>query len=174
MTQTIDAFKELAHGLVRPNRFKSKIFFPEFLGGELPTAYSEVYIESTSIPSIDLGEIEVPLYGGSVLKIAGDEVYAPWSCTIKADGGLVVYKAIRRWMEFIKSPIVGTRAKDLSYLKNIELRLLDGANQTILTSELTSAFPTSLGEFTLSYEERDTISRFDCTFAYSIPVTDMI
>ena len=174
MTFTIDRFKAFAAGLVRPNQFKAKIFVPAFLDGIEATNLTDILIESTSLPSRDLGVIDLPSYGGSILKLAGDEVYSDWTCTIVADGGMVTYKAFERWMEFIKSPTAGTRANDLSYLSVIELRLLDGAKSTFYTKELTGAFPISLGEVTLSKEERDTVARFDVVFAYSLPLGDIV
>jgi len=163
---TIDEQREKMSSLIRPNRFNAKIFFPPFLDGTIATDLSTFMIEATVIPSSEMGIIEVPLAGGSKLKLAGDETFPDWSVTIKASADMPIYRAFTRWREFIKSPVAGTRANDLTYKSIVEIGLLDGVNEVVHLTELIGAFPVSVGELSLSREENDTYLRFDVTFAY--------
>ena len=174
MVKTIDELKAVL-GVVRPNRFNAKILFPGLIPGIETTDLTDIYIMSTSVPSRELGTLEIPVKGGSTLKLPGDEVFADWTCTIMLDKDMKIYRAIEAWMEAIKSPNTGLRLNDLaSVFASIQLEQLDGANGVIQTWQLLLAFPTSLGEVTMSKEEKDSYSQFDVTFAYSLRTTDLI
>ena len=172
MVKTIDELKAVL-GVVNPNRFNAKILFPAVVPGIEATNLTDVYIMSTSVPTKDLGVIEIPVKGGSTLKIPGDEVYGDWTCTIMLDKDMKIYRAIDTWMELIKSPLTGLKLNDLaSIMATIQLEQLDGAGGVIQTWQLLLAFPTSLGEVTMAKEEKDSYSQFDVTFAYSLRTTD--
>jgi len=169
----IDEAKSYAAGLINPTMFKAKIFFPGIVDGIDATNLSEFMIESSPIPSRDIGVIELPLWGGDVLKMAGAPTYSDYSCTIVSDGGMIIYKTFERWFEIMHSTIAGTEALDLAYLATIEITIQNGAKSTIYTKELFNAFPISLGEVSLAKTERDDVARFDITFAYSNMAGDL-
>jgi len=158
---------------VNPNRFRAKINFPSFLESNDASDLSEFMIQSTSVPSVDIGVIEIPIHGGEKLKVAGDKTYADWTATLICDVDFVLYKNFMKWSEYLKSTIAGTKAADFTYKVAIELTQLDGANQPIQTWSLIGAFPISIGELTMSTEDTDSYSTFDVTLSYDFMVTNL-
>lgn len=163
-----------AGSLLRPNRFKCRINFPVLLGADEASGQTELWIESSTVPGVETGSIEIPVVGGHLVKIAGDPVFPEFSCTILASSDEKIYRAMRLWSETMSSALTGTRANDLAYFADIVIEQLDGIDNVVQTWSLVGAWPTSIGEIALSKETRDEVLRFDATFVYQYSVTDLV
>jgi len=163
-----------AGSLLRPNRFKCRINFPLVLGVDEAASQSELWCEVATIPSVETGVIEIDVEGGYTIKIAGDPVFPEFSCTFLSSSDQKIYRAMRAWEEVMTSAISGTRANDLAYFGNIEIDQLDGIGNVMQTTKLVGAWPSTVGEISLSKETKDEITRFDVSFQYQYPLTELV
>lgn len=166
---TIDVFRAKINP-VRGNFFKVTVQFPNFLGGQLATQQFEFHCQSTVIPSGVTDEIVVPFMGSSI-KVAGDNTYPDWTCTVLNNADFNIYKTIQRWREYQRSDTLGTHANDLTYKTIATIEQLDGAQNTIYTVALAGLWPKEVGDITLGQEENSSVEVFDVTFAmdYTLP-----
>lgn len=160
--------------ILRPNRFKVTIFFPDAIVAQIGTLKSTIFALSTTVPSKELGIIEVPAYGGTPIKVPGDNTVPDWSCTFQYDPDMIIYRALQRWKEFCNSTITGIRANDLVLFGGAEVQLMDGLNQTVQTWEMIKIFPTSVGELSLSKEDKDSFLQGDVNFAVNDIQTNLV
>ncbi len=173
MTNFLDTFASQAGEILRPNRFKMILHFPSIIGGEEAGKKSTVFVLSAEVPSKSIGVLEIPVEGGHVYKQAGDTTVPDFSTTMIADSGMVIYRALQRWQEFINSIQAGTRANDLTMFGTAEVQMLDGINQVVQSWEFLKIFPTEIGALTLSKEEKDSFSQFDITFSVNDIITNL-
>ena len=91
---SIDQFKaQLLGGGPRANRFR--VFIPR--SGEK----IEFLCQSAQIPAANIGVIEQP-FRGSILKMAGDRTFEPWTVTIINDVEFSVRSEIEAWQTGIQ------------------------------------------------------------------------
>lgn len=174
MVNFIDSIMAQNGKILRPNRFKVTLYFPDVIVAQIAVLKSTVFALSTSVPSKETGIIEIPAYGGTPIKVPGDVTVPDWSCTFQADPDMTIYRALQRWKEFCSSTITGLRANDLVLFGGAEVQQMDGLNQTVQTWELVKIFPTSIGELALSKEDKDSYLQFDSSFACNDIITDLV
>ena len=102
---TIDAFKSnVAADFARPNLFQVDINFPGEIisqsGGLVDLA--KFTIRAANLPASQIGVIEVP-FRGSVLKIAGDRTFEPWTITVQNDSKFLIRSAFEKWAQAIQA-----------------------------------------------------------------------
>ena len=173
MPNYLDEMASKAGEILRPNRFRMKLFFPTIIGAQQASDLSEFFVLSSEAPAKTLGILEVPVTGGHVYKVPGDTVVPDWNCTMILDSNMTIYKALMRWQEFCNSLQSGLRANDLSLYGSAELSQLDGINQVVQTWELLKIFPTEVSPITYSKESRDELGQTDVSFAINDIVTNL-
>jgi hypothetical protein len=157
---SIDQFKaQLLGGGPRANRFR--VFIPR--SGEK----IEFLCQSAQIPAANIGVIEQP-FRGSILKMAGDRTFEPWTVTIINDVEFSVRSEIESWQTGIQELDSGEGDTTLDYL--VDRAFVEQLNKddTVLAKyEFFNMFPTSIGAIDLSYETVDALETFDVEFQYS-------
>ena len=158
---SIDQFKaQLLGGGPRANRFR--VFIPR--SGEK----IEFLCQSAQIPAANIGVIEQP-FRGSVLKMAGDRTFEPWTVTIINDIEFSTRTALEAWQTGIQELDSGLGNTNLAdYL--VDKAFVEQLNKddTVLARyEFFNMFPTSVGSIDLSYETTDALETFDVEFQYS-------
>tara|TARA_Y100001937_G_scaffold42049_1_gene59615 strand:+ start:1825 stop:2325 length:501 start_codon:yes stop_codon:yes gene_type:complete len=158
---TIDDFKaQLTGGGPRANRFRC--FIPKS-GDKI-----EFLCQSAQIPAANIGVIEQP-FRGSVLKMAGDRTFEPWTVTIINDIEFSTRSALEVWQTGIQQLDSGLGNTNLAdYL--VDKAFVEQLNKddTVLARyEFFNMFPTSVGSIDLSYETTDALETFDVEFQYS-------
>ena len=158
---TIDDFKaQLTGGGSRANRFRC--FIPKS-GDKI-----EFLCQSAQIPAANIGVIEQP-FRGSVLKMAGDRTFEPWTVTIINDIEFSTRSALEVWQTGIQQLDSGLGNTNLAdYL--VDKAFVEQLNKddTVLARyEFFNMFPTSVGSIDLSYETTDALETFDVEFQYS-------
>ncbi len=157
---SIDQFKaQLLGGGPRANRFR--VFIPR--SGEK----IEFLCQSAQIPAANIGVIEQP-FRGSILKMAGDRTFEPWTVTIINDVEFSVRSEIEAWQTGIQELDSGEGDTTLDYL--VDRAFVEQLNKddTVLAKyEFFNMFPTSIGAIDLSYETVDALETFDVEFQYS-------
>ena len=157
---SIDQFKaQLLGGGPRANRFR--VFIPR--SGEK----IEFLCQSAQIPAANIGVIEQQ-FRGSILKMAGDRTFEPWTVTIINDVEFSARTAIEAWQTGIQELDSGEGDTTLDYL--VDRAFVEQLNKddTVLAKyEFFNMFPTSIGAIDLSYETVDALETFDVEFQYS-------
>ena len=157
---SIDQFKaQLLGGGPRANRFR--VFIPR--SGEK----IEFLCQSAQIPAANIGVIEQQ-FRGSILKMAGDRTFEPWTVTIINDVEFSARTAIEAWQTGIQELDSGEGDTTLDYLVDRAfVEQLNKDDSVLARYEFFNMFPTSIGAIDLSYETVDALETFDVEFQYS-------
>ena len=157
---SIDQFKaQLLGGGPRANRFR--VFIPR------SGAKIEFLCQSAQIPAATIGVIEQQ-FRGSILKMAGDRTFEPWTVTIINDVEFSSRSAIEAWQTGIQELDSGEGDTTLDYLVDRAfVEQLNKDDSVLARYEFFNMFPTSIGAIDLSYETVDALETFDVEFQYS-------
>jgi hypothetical protein len=168
-TFDINTFKTtLKNGGARPNQFQVTLNFPPVLLA-LNQTYSRpsnFLVTVAELPGQTIGVTPV-YYRGREIKLAGDKVFAPFTCTILNDTDFQLRDGLERWMNEIESNTIKTGKTDPSeYQAPIVVTQLDRAGATLRSYRLFGAFPTDISPVGLDFSANDQLSTFGVTFQY--------
>jgi len=167
---TIDDLRGKFTNMATPNRFRIYVGFPKALGFDNKLGTDASFMcKAASIPGETLNIIEVP-YQSQILKIAGDRTYDDWNITAYNSESWDVRTNFEIWMKMIHDPETNLRTSHGQYFADsikIEQLSINDNDVVIAAYELVNAFPTSIGDITLDWEQNDQIETFDVTFAYT-------
>lgn len=178
-------FKSQFHGGARPYLWKMSLTFPKGATGTetrgdagTGTVGSNVVIddnsqklafdvEKISIPGMKLNPIEAA-YMGRKVKYAGDRTdFEDITITVKNDKDWAVRQSFEQWMAFMNGNRENVGSDELSeYAVDIQITQLDRKGREIVTYTLIDAFPNSVGNMELNYENGNAMEKFDVTFSY--------
>jgi len=161
----INEFKtQLKNGGARPNQFRVQLTFPESAG--IPNAASSYLVNVAELPGQTIGVAPV-YYRGREIKLAGDKVFAPFTCTILNDTDFTLRNGLERWMNLIESNTLKTGAiAPVLYQKPIQVYQLDRQGNELRVYSLNGAFPTDISPIGLDFAANDQLSTFSVTFQY--------
>lgn len=131
-------------------------------GGETLTSY---LVESTSLPTATLGDIDVP-WQGQTYKIASTHEFEEWTCTYKVDVLSQVRKSFEEWMKLIHDPSTNIHGIPNAYFGEVKVELLSGQGIPVMTYTLHQAYPKSVGATELGQETKE-VATFEVTFRYT-------
>jgi hypothetical protein len=160
----VSAFLGQFDGGARPNRYRVRINGPQ-AGATVPEKLMFL-CRSASIPSSDIGIVEVP-YMGRPIKVAGDKTFNDWTITVYNDTVWDLRSEFEKWMDGMLSHEANVSAHQnaADYLASGIVEQLDRNEAVIQTYRMSSIFPSSVGEITLSYDSATTVEEFSVTFA---------
>jgi hypothetical protein len=99
--------------------------------------------------------------------LAGDKVFAPFTCTILNDTDFKLREGLERWMNAMESNSLKTGFTDPSqYQAVIVVTQLDRSGGVLRTYRLFGAFPTDISPVGLDFSANDQLSTFGATFQY--------
>ena len=163
----INDFKaKLAGGGARANQFKVVMPFPGYaqVGGEIEDL--AFLCQGTSIPAMTVGTVNVPFRGRNI-KIAGDRSFEEWTVTVYNDTNFKLRNAFERWQNGINNMSDNEGLTNpVDYQVDAFIDHLDRNGNTVKSYTLRGAFPTSVGEIELDYEEKTAIETFPVNFSY--------
>ena len=173
MQFNIDGFRtKLKNGGARPNQFRIGIGFPAGIGGGAYLGVSSFLVSVAELPGQTIGVAPV-YYRGREIKLAGDKVFAPFTCTILNDTDFTLRQGLEEWMNLIESNTNKTgRTQPLEYQAIIEVEQLDRAGTTLRKYTLNGAFPTDISPIGLDFAANDQLSTFGVTFQYQNFIVD--
>jgi hypothetical protein len=168
-TFDINQFRtQLKNGGARPNQFEVQFTFPPAIS-ELNSAYarsSSFLVTVAELPGQTIGVTPV-FYRGREIKLAGDKVFAPFSCTILNDTDFVLRDGLERWMNAIESNFVKTGVTDPSlYQATLTVNQLDRSGNQLRRYRMFGAFPSDISPIGLDFGANDQLSTFGATFQY--------
>lgn len=121
-TNSISTFKEGFNGGTRPNRFEVDLSsaFPTQTKVFKPNVKEKFKIYAASLPSAELGTIQVP-YRGRLLSFAGDRNYSTWTIGVYDDNNEDnLWRSFQHWKDRLDGHVShqvggGVPVNDFSY-----------------------------------------------------------
>ena len=165
---------KLKNGGARPNQFSISIQPPGGLpGGFLPQlAENSAFLVSVGeLPGQTIGVTPV-YYRGREIKLAGDKVFAPFTCTVLNDETMLLRDYMEKWMQYIESNVnkgvsgISGITNPAQYLGQILVNQLDRQGNSLRAYRLVDAFPADISPIGLDFSANDQMSTFSITFQY--------
>ena len=163
-------FQSKIKGAVRPNLFSVTHNFPT---GVIAADGLETYLcKSAALPASTVGTVELP-FRGRVIKVPGDRTFESWTATFYMDDAFELRGAYEKWVELTNTVDANTAAANMSdVLKDVTVTQMDKFNGSatgfanIREYRLVSAFPVSVSQVSIAYDNNDSYEEFDVEFAY--------
>ena len=176
-------FQSAIKGGVRPNLFSVEHGFPT--GVAVPTidgtGSSEESVafmcKAAALPATNVGTVELP-FRGRVLKVPGDRTYETWTGTFYMDDAFELRSAYEKWIELTNGVDTNTATSGIDNIfQSIIVNQLDkfqgsSTDMPIIRSyELVQAFPVSVSQISVAYDNNDSYEEFDVESAYQYHTT---
>ena len=165
-------FQQKIKGAVRPNLFQVNHDFPSVDGLSVNKELATFLCKSAALPASTVGTVELP-FRGRVIKVPGDRTFESWTATFYMDDAFELRGAYEKWVELTNTVDANTAAANMSdILKDITVTQMDkfGGSATgfknIREYKLISAFPVSVSQVSIAYDNNDSYEEFDVEFAY--------
>tara|TARA_B100000287_G_scaffold67957_1_gene59510 strand:- start:146 stop:787 length:642 start_codon:yes stop_codon:yes gene_type:complete len=185
-------FQEAIRGGVRPNLFSvqhawptdgtaaGKLIAPVVQGANMNADRSVTYLcKSAALPATNVGTVELP-FRGRVVKVPGDRTFETWTATFYMDDTFALRGAYEKWIQLTNGVDTNTAVADISdTFKDVTISQLDkfggpsaaggGAGNdynVIRQYRLVAAFPVSVSQVSVAYDNNDSYEEFDVEFAY--------
>ena len=165
-------FQQKIKGAVRPNLFQVQHDFPSVDGLIVNKELATYLCKSAALPASTVGTVELP-FRGRVIKVPGDRTFESWTATFYMDDAFELRGAYEKWVELTNTVDANTAAANISdILKDITVTQMDkfGGSATgfanIREYRLVSAFPVSVSQVSIAYDNNDSYEEFDVEFAY--------
>lgn len=157
---------QLILGGARPTLFQVTIQNPANSVADIRVPFM---VRATSIPSAELGVMEVPYFGRRI-KLAGDRRYGGWAVTVINDEDFLIRNAMEEWSNRIQSFEGNIRAfgsaSPLLYKAQAQVVQYSKTGVPIRTYQFNGIFPQDISGMALDWAEQDRIEEFNVTFAY--------
>ena len=131
--------------------------------------------KSAALPATNVGTVELP-FRGRVIKVPGDRSYETWTGTFYMDDAFALRSAYEKWIELTNAVDKNTASADIvDTWVDIQVTQLDkfggdgaadGKLTELRTYNLISAWPVSVSQISLAYDNNDSYEEFDVEFAY--------
>ena len=128
----------------------------------------QLYARDVTLPAVENDFITKEFMGQQFYYAGKESSQKAVSVTFWDDESLSVYSYFQLWMQWLARPDDGAQAYKENYAKDFVLSMKDTTDLFETGRfKLTKAWPTSLGEVSLSYESSE-IMQFTVTLAYDI------
>ena len=177
-------FQKAIRGGVRPNLFSVFHTWPQGTSLSEPIvdgvsgakgAAVTYMCKSAALPATNVGTVELP-FRGRVIKVPGDRTYETWTGTFYMDDAFALRSAYEKWIELTNGVDANTASADIvDTWVDIQVTQLDkfggagaadGKLTELRTYNLVSAWPVSVSQISLAYDNNDSYEEFDVEFAY--------
>lgn len=156
-----DIKSQLVGGGARPNQFMVRLTNP---GNNSADLKSPFMMQSASLPSSNLGTIQVP-YFGRFIKLAGDRTFDPWTVSVINDEDFLIKNALEEWSNRINK-FQENKRELVDYKADAEVVQFAKTGEEIRTYKFIGLFPSVVGSIELSWDQTDTIETFQVEFQY--------
>ena len=175
-------FQKAIRGGVRPNLFAvshpwnvPNVTAPAVDGADEKSIVTYM-CKSAALPATNVGTVELP-FRGRVVKVPGDRTYETWTATFYNDDAFKMRAAYEKWISLTNGVDVNLAESDIaSTFKRITISQLDKFGKaddlTVIRSyDLVGAWPVSVSQISVAYDNNDSYEEFDVEFAYQYHVT---
>jgi hypothetical protein len=178
MANITDFKSQMFGGGARPNQFRVDLTFPSFVSNGLGTIVglnSQFLCKATQLPASTVTNVEI-FYRGRPVNFAGERTFQPWSITVYNDTTFSIRNAMEAWSNGV-SNFTGTNgltsARD--YQVDLSVYQLDRNGEApIKQYTFINAYPVSIGQIGLDYDQNNVIEMFDVEFQYDYFTTGEI
>jgi hypothetical protein len=157
----LDDFKSNFANGARQYLFYVKPTFPNNI---VTTTRATYLAKSASLPNSSFADINLGWQGYS-FKFAGRREYSEWNCTFNLDNEGILRTAFEEWQRKIQDPTSNIQSAPSDYFKDQTLELLNNNGVAIMTYKLVGAWPKTIGETSLDYEQNG-VATMQVTFTY--------
>ena len=164
----IESFRAKFTDGARAYLFYMKPSFPTGVASASTTEDMTYLVKSANLPALTLGSVTIP-WQGFEYKLAGKYTFGDWAVTFNVDVDAKIRTYYDDWMRLIHDPVSNIHAAPDKYMKDQRLQLLGGDGKTIMEYKLIGAWPSSVGDASLSYDSTEILT-FEVTFAYQYHV----
>ena len=166
-------FQTKIRGAVRPNLFSVTHNFPTVGGLSIEKGLETFMCKSAALPASTVGTVELP-FRGRVIKVPGDRTFESWTATFYMDDAFALRGAYEKWIELTNSVDANTAAASMTeIMEDIQVIQLDkftngdkNGYKKIREYNLIGAFPVSVSQVSIAYDNNDSFEEFDVEFAY--------
>jgi hypothetical protein len=160
-------------GGARANQFRVELTFPGIAqGGNEAGRRAQFLCTAASLPGSDITPVPV-FFRGRQLPLAGERTFNPWSVSILNDTDFSIRNAFESWSNAVNDLRFNTGVTSPSiYTADMSVHQLDRNGQTLKSYKFISAWPQSIGEIQLSFNQNDQVEEFQVTFVYTHYETD--
>lgn len=178
------------HGLARDNLFFVTISPPRVLSGvEMPAGDLSFFCRSVALPALNVTTVDVQNQGyGLAQKMPGALPFDNLNTVFMVDSNFKVKQFFQRWMQHVVNydnsrgynyEFNGALPFEIEYKENfvgrIEIAVYSyHSNEVKFRYRFDNAFPVSVGDITIAWDQNDSIMVMPVQFAYDIYVTDSI
>lgn len=131
------------------------IRFPQELG------IQEFWLSSASRPSIDIAEVEIPLFNTSTF-VAGRFNWASIEVTMRDGIGGSTMQAVMEWIRLCAESATGRMGYAVGYKKNLELEMLDPTGVVVEKWVLEGSWVSAMNGGDLNMDD-DQLAEVQCT-----------
>jgi len=175
------SFQEAIRGGVRPNLFSvthgwpGGVTAPVIRGADSDPV--QFMCKSAALPATNVGTVELP-FRGRVVKVPGDRTYETWTGTFYNDDAFEMRAAYEKWISLTNAADANLASADVDDIfEDITVSQLDkfgksDSLKTIRTYRLVAAWPVSVSQISVAYDNNDSYEEFDVEFAYQYHVTE--
>jgi hypothetical protein len=153
---------ELKLGGARPALFELTLHSP-IVGLDR----ARFFARATSVPSFDIGTIQVPYYGRKI-KVAGDRVYNAWQTTIMNDEDYDIRTQLESWHHEMNNfeQNVTQLLNPNDYKGEAEIIQYGKDGLEIRKYRLAGLWPSDISAMELDWNTTDTIQEFQVTWNF--------
>lgn len=148
--------------------YRTNLYEAQFLGGQWGSDKTTFLCKSASAPPSTMGIPDVSFMGRKV-KLSGDREYPAWETTFYEDSIDLLREVFDKYHEDkLNSAELNTQNGSAlaDYSGSIRFALLDRAGTPIRTYEFFGAWPSTIGEISVGYDQQDTVGEFSVTWEY--------
>ena len=174
------SFQEAIRGGVRPNLFSVTHGWPGGVTAHVIRGADsdpvQFMCKSAALPATNVGTVELP-FRGRVVKVPGDRTYETWTGTFYNDDAFKMRAAYEKWISLTNAVDANLAEADIAAtFQKITVSQLDkfssaDALKVIRSYDLIGAWPVSVSQISVAYDNNDSYEEFDVEFAYQYHVT---
>lgn len=168
---TINEFKaNMVGGGARPNQFVVRLNFPQRIANAttgIASRQSEFLCRAASLPPAILQDIVVGFRGRPV-HFAGERDFQPWTISVLNDTNFNMRDALEYWSDrIVNFDRTNGLLSPQDYMTDLEVTQLDRDDNPLKTYVFYDAWPTTVGEIQLSFDQNNQIEEFPVQFSYN-------
>ena len=159
----IGKYKDFARGYL----FYARVNAPFGIEADHPYLVSSARLPTQTIEALNTQ------WQGNQYNFGGVTTFESFDITFKCDTAQILRHDFLVWMQQIHDPVSNVHGNPAEYMGQIDLTQLSGSGDPVMSYSLIRAFPTSVGEVTLDYTNKE-ISSFTVSFTYQYHLAENI
>lgn len=149
-------------GLARTNRYRAVIPFPTLGNGNIQLA--ELFCDSVTLPGINIATTPQRVFG-EVREMPYEKIYDAVQMTFYVDSQMIIKSVFDQWLSLVINPDSRTVQYYNSYIKDIELYVVNVDQSTPYKLTLYEAYPKTISPIQMSAESRE-LMKLTVSFSY--------